>query len=58
MTETISLVLRLAAPMQSWGTSSQFNRRATDDRPSKAGIVGLLACALGRDRGADAIRDR
>lgn len=53
MTETISLVLRLAAPMQSWGTSSQFNRRATDDRPSKAGIVGLLACALGRDRGAD-----
>lgn len=53
MPEPRSLVLRLAAPMQSWGTRSQFNRRATDGRPSKAGIVGLLASALGRPRGAD-----
>lgn len=46
-----ALVLRLAGPLQSWGTRSQFNRRSTDDRPSKSGVVGLLAAALGRRRG-------
>jgi len=46
-----TLALRLAGPLQAWGTRSQFNRRATDDRPSKAGIVGLLAAATGRRRG-------
>nr|NLI49633.1 type I-E CRISPR-associated protein Cas5/CasD [Propionibacterium sp.] len=48
-----TLALRLAGPLQAWGTQSQFNRRATDDRPSKAGIVGLLAAAAGRRRGED-----
>ena len=48
-----TLVLRLAGPMQSWGSSSQFNRRETDDRPTKSGLVGLLAAAAGRRRGAD-----
>lgn len=55
MTER-TLVLRLAAPMQSWGTTSQFNRRATSDRPSKAGVLGILAAAQGRRRG-DEITD-
>lgn len=50
---TRALVLRLAGPMQSWGITSEFNRRATGDRPSKSGIVGLLAAAQGRQRGAD-----
>lgn len=45
-----ALLLRLAAPMQSWGTSSRFTRRATDRVPSKSGIVGLLAAAQGRRR--------
>lgn len=45
-----SLLLRLAAPLQSWGTSSRFARRSTDAVPSKSGIVGLLAAAQGRRR--------
>lgn len=46
-----SIALRLAAPLQSWGSSSRFNRRDTNDRPTKSGVVGLLAAALGRKRG-------
>ena len=45
-----TLLLRLAGPLQSWGTSSRFTRRATDRVPSKSGIVGLLAAAQGRRR--------
>lgn len=45
-----TLLLRLSAPLQSWGTSSRFTRRATDLVPSKSGIVGLLAAAQGRRR--------
>jgi CRISPR system Cascade subunit CasD len=41
------LVLRLAAPLQSWGTSSRFTRRNTDLVPSRSGIIGLLAAAKG-----------
>lgn len=50
------LVLRLAGPLQSWGSRSQFNRRATGSEPTKSGIVGLLAAACGRRR-ADPIED-
>jgi len=56
MADGAALVLRLAGPLQSWATSSQFNRRGTDDRPSKAGVIGLLAAAEGRRRG-DPIAD-
>lgn len=45
-----ALVLRLAAPLQSWGTSSRFVRRNTDRVPSKSGVLGLLAAAQGRRR--------
>lgn len=45
-----ALLLRLAGPLQSWGTSSRFTRRATDRRPSKSGVIGLLAAAQGRRR--------
>lgn len=44
------LLLRLAAPLQSWGTSSRFSRRSTDRTPSKSGVIGLLAAAQGRRR--------
>ncbi|MCY7343569.1 MAG: type I-E CRISPR-associated protein Cas5/CasD [Pseudonocardia sp.] len=44
------LLLRLAAPLQSWGTGSRFSRRGTDRAPSKSGILGLLAAAQGRRR--------
>ncbi|MBI5016891.1 MAG: type I-E CRISPR-associated protein Cas5/CasD [Deltaproteobacteria bacterium] len=45
-----TLLLRLAGPMQSWGTSSRFDQRDTGKEPSKSGVVGLLAAALGIDR--------
>ncbi|MGX1778161.1 type I-E CRISPR-associated protein Cas5/CasD [Nocardia brasiliensis] len=49
----VCLVLRLAGPLQSWGRQSRFNRRDTAAEPTKSGIVGLLAAAIGRARGAD-----
>lgn len=45
-----SLLLRLAAPMQSWGVKSKFDRRMTNLEPSKSGIIGLIAAAMGRGR--------
>lgn len=45
-----TLLLRLAGPMQSWGTTSRFDRRETDLEPSKSGVLGLVCAALGRDR--------
>lgn len=36
--------------MQSWGTTSRFDQRDTGKEPSKSGVVGLLAAALGIDR--------
>ncbi len=48
-----TLLLRLAGPLQSWGTESRFNTRQTGKFPSKSGVVGLLAAALGLQRDAD-----
>ena len=45
-----TLLLRLVGPMQSWGTTSRFDQRDTGKEPSKSGIVGLLAAAIGIDR--------
>ena len=45
-----TLLLRLAGPMQSWGTESKFDVRKTAKEPSKSGVIGLLAAALGRRR--------
>lgn len=45
-----TLLLRLAGAMQSWGTTSRFDRRDTGKEPSKSGVTGLLAAALGIDR--------
>src|SRR5699024_6559366 len=44
------LMLNLAGPMQSWGNSSRFTRRETAPEPTKSGVVGLPAAALGRRR--------
>jgi CRISPR system Cascade subunit CasD len=51
-----TLLLRLAAPLQSWGVSSRFARRTTEAAPSKSGVIGLLAAAQGRRR-TDPIED-
>jgi len=45
-----TILLRLVGPMQSWGTTSRFDQRDTGKEPSKSGVVGLLAAALGIDR--------
>ncbi|ANW19402.1 type I-E CRISPR-associated protein Cas5/CasD [Streptomyces clavuligerus] len=46
------LLLRLAGPLQSWGSASAFNSRQTGAEPTKSGVIGLLAAADGRARGA------
>ncbi len=45
-----TLLIRLVGPMQSWGTISRFDQRDTGKEPSKSGVVGLLAAAMGIDR--------
>ncbi|MDO5112100.1 MAG: type I-E CRISPR-associated protein Cas5/CasD [Clostridia bacterium] len=45
-----TLLLRLAAPLQSWGVESKFDRRTTERAPTKSGVTGLVASALGRRR--------
>lgn len=45
-----TLLLRLQGPLQSWGTTSRFDRRDTGLEPSKSGVIGLLCAALGCDR--------
>jgi CRISPR system Cascade subunit CasD len=45
-----TLLLRLVGPMQSWGTTSRFDQRDTGKEPSKSGVIGMLAAALGIDR--------
>jgi CRISPR system Cascade subunit CasD len=47
------LLLQLAGPLQSWGAGSRFARRTTEPAPTKSGVLGLLAAALGRERTAD-----
>lgn len=44
------LALLLDGPMQSWGFTSRFTRRTTALFPTKSGVVGLLAAALGIDK--------
>lgn len=48
-----TLLLRLAAPLQSWGSNSKFEIRTTEKMPTKSGVVGMLAAALGLSRDAD-----
>lgn len=50
------LLLRLAGPMQAWGVKSRFTVRATELAPTKSGVIGMLASAVGRRR-IDPIED-
>lgn len=45
-----TLLLELAGPLQSWGVNARFIWRTTRHEPTKSGLVGLLASALGRQR--------
>ena len=44
------LLLRLEAPLQSWGLHGRFSSKDTYRSPTKSGVVGLIANAMGRDR--------
>lgn len=47
-----TLLLRLAAPLQAWGADSKFETRKTNREPTKSGVIGLLAAALGLRQGS------
>ena len=42
-----TLLLRLVAPIQAWGSGSKFDIRMTGREPTKSGVLGMLAAALG-----------
>lgn len=42
-----TLFLRLEGPLQSWGERGRWSVRDTAPEPTKSGVIGLLACALG-----------
>lgn len=44
------LLMACVGPMQSWGSRSRFEVRDTEREPTKSGIIGTLASALGRFR--------
>jgi len=45
-----TILLQLVGPMQSWGTTSRFDQRDTGKEPSKSGVIGIIAAAMGIDR--------
>lgn len=53
-----SVLIRLEGPQQSWGLSSRFDERDTALEPTKSGVIGLCAAALGLARGDDAGLER
>ena len=50
-----TLLLRLSAPLQAWGDESKYDIRQTCREPSKSGVIGMLAAALGLKRDSDEI---
>lgn len=53
MNKMKTILLKLAGPLQSWGTSSHFETRHTDFYPSKSAVIGLFAACLGYGRDED-----
>lgn len=45
-----TILMRIRAPMLSWGDHSQFTIRDTRLEPTKSAVIGLLCAALGRPR--------
>jgi CRISPR system Cascade subunit CasD len=50
MSSKVCLALLLDAPMQSWGFASRFTRRTTALHPTRSGVFGMIAAALGIDK--------
>lgn len=55
MAEKKMLILRFDGALQSWDATSKWDERGTEDFPTKSGIVGLLGCAMGLERGDPAL---
>lgn len=49
------LFLRLEGILQSWGERARWDTRDTASVPTKSGVVGLIACAMGIPRGDERI---
>lgn len=47
MLPDVCLALLLDAPLQSWGHASRFDRRTTALHPTRSGVLGLIAAAMG-----------
>ena len=47
MSNNACLALLLDGPMQSWGFASRFTRRGSALFPTKSGVIGLVAAAMG-----------
>lgn len=47
-----TLLIELAGPQQAWGSRSRFATRGTENAPTRSGVIGLVAAALGLDRTA------
>ena len=52
MSSDACLALLLDGPMQSWGHASRFNHRTTALHPTRSGVIGLIAAAMGIDKNA------
>ncbi|WP_053644865.1 type I-E CRISPR-associated protein Cas5/CasD [Streptomyces sp. XY431] len=50
---TDGVLLHLAGPLQSWGGPKGGRVKGTHPYPTRSGVTGMLAAALGRRRGAD-----
>lgn len=48
-----TILLKLAGPLQAWGTDAHFETRHTDRYPSKSAVIGLIAAAFGCRRDQD-----
>jgi CRISPR system Cascade subunit CasD len=55
---TAALALVLDSPLQSWGHGSQFTHRTTAQYPTKSGVIGLIAAAMGIDKQASDEEER
>jgi CRISPR system Cascade subunit CasD len=50
MSSNACLALLLDGPLQSWGYASRFERRTTALHPTRSGVLGIVAAALGIDK--------
>ena len=51
--QTLHLVFHIEAPLASWGDIAVGEVRPSSDRPSRSGLLGLIAACLGIQRGAE-----